>query len=130
MEFREPEELPDGEFPFILTTGRNLWRYHSRTMTGRVPGLAEVSPVAYVEVNPGDAAALGILDRGKVRVTSRRGSIVVLARVMERVPRGTVFVPFHFGKQPANLLTQAALDPLAQIPEFKVCAVRLEPLGG
>lgn len=130
VEFREPEELPDGEFPFILTTGRNLWHYHSHTMTGRVPGLAEVSPVAYVEVNPGDAAALGILDGGKVRVISRRGSIVVLARVMERVPRGTVFVPFHFGKQPANLLTQAALDPLAQIPEFKVCTVRLEPLGG
>lgn len=130
VEFREPDELPDEEFPLILTTGRNLWHYHSRTMTGRVPGLVEISPEAYVEVNPADAAPLGIADGGKVRVTSRRGTIVVLARLTERVPKGTVFIPFHFGEQAANLLTHAALDPMAKIPELKVCAVRLEPLEG
>lgn len=130
VEHRDPAELPDKEFPFLLTTGRNLWQYHSRTMTGRVPGLAELSPEAYAEINPADAAALGIRDGAKVRITSRRGSIVVVAKVTETVPKGVVFIPFHFGEQAANLLTQAALDPVAKIPEFKVCAVRLEPAEG
>ncbi len=130
VEYRDSAELPGQEFPFLLTTGRNLWHYHSRTMTGRVPGLVELSPEAYVEINPEDAASLGICEGAKVRVASRRGSIAVVAKVTETVPKGVVFIPFHFGEQAANLLTQAALDPVAKIPEFKVCAVRLEPLEG
>ncbi len=129
VEFREPDEVPDEEYPLILTTGRVLWHFHSRTMTGRVEGLQELSPEAYVEINPADAERYGIGDGSRVRVTSRRGSIEVLAKVTERVPEGTVFVPFHFGEAAANLLTNPALDPRSKIPELKVCAVRIEPVG-
>lgn len=128
VEWEPPKETPDPEYPFILTTGRNLWHYHSRTMTGRVEGLCELSPEAYVEINPADALLLGIEEGRRVRVSSRRGTIIVRAKLTERVPRGTVFIPFHFGNAPANLLTPAFLDPEAKIPEFKVCAVRVAPL--
>jgi len=128
VEYRPPEEEPDGAYPLVLTTGRVLWHFHSRTMTGRVTGLRELSPEAYVEINPADAARAGIGDGERVRVSSRRGAIVVRAVVTERVPEGTVFIPFHFGEQAANLLTNPALDPRSKIPELKVCAVRIEPV--
>ncbi len=128
VEFREPAELPDAEYPLTLTTGRVLYHFHSRTMTGRVEGLQELVPEAYVEINPADAERLGIRDGARVRVVSRRGAIEVRAMVTERVPVGTVFVPFHFGEAAANLLTNPALDPRSKIPEFKVCAVRIEPV--
>lgn len=130
VEYRDPEELPDDEYPLILTTGRILWHFHSRTMTGRVEGLHELVPEAYVEINPHDAERLGIRDGKRVRVSSRRGSIEVRAVVTHRVPQGTVFIPFHFGDQAANALTNPALDPTSKIPEYKVCAVRIEPVGG
>ena len=129
VEYRDPDEYPDEEYPLILTTGRVLYHFHSRTMTGRVEGLQELSPEAYVEVNPLDAGRYGIEDGARVRVSSRRGSIEVLAKVTTRVPQGTVFIPFHFGEQAANRLTNPALDPISKIPEYKVCAVKLEPLG-
>ena len=129
VEYRDPDEYPDEEYPLILTTGRVLYHFHSRTMTGRVDGLQELSPEAYVEVNPLDAGRYGIEDGARVRVSSRRGSIEVLAKVTTRVPQGTVFIPFHFGEQAANRLTNPALDPISKIPEYKVCAVKLEPLG-
>ena len=128
VEFREPAELPDKEYPLTLTTGRVLYHFHSRTMTGRVEGLRELVPEAYVEINPADAERFGIREGERVRVVSRRGAIDVRAVVTERVPEGTVFVPFHFGEQAANLLTNPALDPRSKIPEFKVCAVRIEPV--
>lgn len=128
VEWEPPKETPDREYPFILTTGRNLWHYHSRTMTGRVKGLVELCPEAYVEINPVDALNLGIIEGQRVRVSSRRGTLILRAKLTERVPKGTVFVPFHFGEAPANLLTPAFLDPEAKIPEYKVCAVRLTPL--
>ncbi|HDC92752.1 MAG TPA: formate dehydrogenase subunit alpha [Candidatus Acetothermia bacterium] len=129
VEYRDPDEYPDEEYPLILTTGRVLYHFHSRTMTGRVEGLQGLSPEAYVEVNPLDAGRYGIEDGARVRVSSRRGSIEVLAKVTTRVPQGTVFIPFHFGEQAANRLTNPALDPISKIPEYKVCAVKLEPLG-
>lgn len=128
VEWQPPQETPDREYPFVLTTGRNLWHYHSRTMTGRVEGLAELSPEAYVEINPGDASRLGIREGQRVRVSSRRGTIVVRAKLTERIPPGTVFIPFHFGGAPANLLTPVFLDPDAKIPELKACAVHVAPL--
>lgn len=128
VEWEPPRETPDREYPFILTTGRNLWHYHSRSMTGRVEGLVELSPEAYLEIHPADALNLGIEEGKRVRVSSRRGTIIVRAKLTERVPRGTVFIPFHFGEAPANLLTGAFLDPEAKIPEYKVCAVRLTPV--
>lgn len=130
VEWEPPRETPDQEYPFILSTGRNLWHYHSRSMTGRVEGLVELSPEAYVEINPADALPLGIEDGQRVRVSSRRGTLIVRAKLTERVPRGTVFMPFHFGDAPANLLTAAFLDPEAKIPEYKVCAVRIGPVEG
>jgi len=129
VEHRELLDPPDSEFPLILTTGRILWHYHTRTMTKRVEGLEELAPEAYVELNPRDAKALGVKEGGRVRVSSRRGSITVRAKITERVPQGTVFIPFHFGEAAANMLTPAfPLDPWAKIPGLKACAVRIDPV--
>jgi len=124
VEYREPEELPDEEYPFILSTGRQLFHYHARSMTGRVPALNTVSPEGYVELNPEDAERLGIIDGEIVKVSSRRGAIEVRAKISERPQKGMVFIPFHFSQ--ANVLTNTALDPISKIPELKVCAVRIE----
>jgi len=110
----------------IFTTGRILYHYHTSTMTGRVEGLKNISGHSYVELNPGDAAKLGIAAGDRVKVTSRRGSVEVEARVTDIVAEGTLFMPFHFADGPANLLTNTAIDPIAKIPELKVCAARIE----
>jgi len=121
-----PDERPDAEFPMVLTTGRVLHQYHSRTMTGRSPGLNALRPEPEVEINPQDAERLGIRSGDRVRLVSRRGMVEVNASVTERVAPGLVFLPFHYAEGAANLLTNPALDPVARIPELKVCAVRLE----
>ena len=127
VEHRELMDAPDAQYPFILTTGRILWHYHTRTMTKRVEGLEELAPEAYVELNPRDAQSLGVKEGERVRVSSRRGSITVRAKITERVPQGTVFIPFHFGEAAANVLTPAfPLDPWAKIPGLKACAVRID----
>ncbi len=129
VKYRDPMEMVSDEFPFILTTGRQLFQYHTGTMTRRVPPINEVSPGPYVEINPDDALTLGIEDEQKVRVTSKRGSIELNARLTDRVERGLVFIPFHFKEAAANVLTDSrALDPLCKIPEFKVCAVNVEKI--
>ena len=123
----DPAEQPDEEYPLILTTGRVLYHYHSGTMTRRSGPLAWVEPQGYVEVNPQDAAQIGILDNQGVVIKSRRGTVKTRAKFSETVPPGTVFLAFHWREAPANMLTQDfALDPVAKIPEYKVCAVRLE----
>lgn len=122
-----PAESPDEDFPFILTTGRTLYHYHTGTMTRRSEGLAWRESRGYVEINERDAAAAGVRDSGPVIVRSRRGQVRTQARVSQRVPPGVVFMAFHWKEAPANLLTQDfALDPRAKIPEYKVCAVRIE----
>ncbi|MEW6220954.1 MAG: formate dehydrogenase subunit alpha [Thermodesulfobacteriota bacterium] len=121
-----PRERPDAEYPLVLTTGRVLQQYHTGTMTRRSPLLENQAPEPFVEIHPQDAAALGIDQDSLVRATTRRGSIVLPARVTERVSAGVVFIPFHYREAAANLLTNDALDPVAKIPEAKVCAVRLE----
>lgn len=126
VEHEEPYELPDGDYPLILTTGRILYQYHTRTMTGRCSGLNDLASQARVELNPADAQALSIANRELARLTTRRGSIVVQVKVTDRVGPGVVFMPFHFAEAAANVLTVTALDPIAKIPEFKVCAVRVE----
>lgn len=124
---KDPVEQPDDEFPLILTTGRVLYHYHSGTMTRRSKPLAWREPQGYIEVNAADATALGVEDSRAVIVSSRRGQIRTRAKVSERVPPGTVFLAFHWREAPANMLTHDfGLDPVAKIPEFKVCAVRLE----
>ena len=126
IEHKPPAEETDGEYPMILTTGRVLFHFHTGTLTRRSPTLNELLSESYVEVNPMDAKKLGISESDKVKVESRRGEIVIKARVSEIVPKGVVFIPFHFREAAANALTNAALDPVAKIPEYKVCAVRLE----
>jgi formate dehydrogenase major subunit len=120
-------ELPDGDYPLLLTTGRVLQHYHTATQTRRVPGLVALADRERVRVNPADAATHGITDGGQVRVTSRRGSVVATARVTEEVPPGVVFMTFHFAESCANVVTSTALDPVAKIPSLKVCAVKVEP---
>ncbi len=129
IEHKEPAEPPDDEFPFTLTTGRRLKHYHTATLTRRAGGFEDLDPEALLEVNPDDAKKLEIEDGEYVRVTSRRGSIILKAWVAERTAPGTVFTTFHFIEANANVLTIDAQDPLSGIPEFKAAAVRVEKLG-
>lgn len=119
-------ELPDEEYPMILMTGRILYHYNAIAMTGRTPGLMEIEGQSYIEMNASDAARLGITDKEKVRATSRRGTITTTARIGNKVSEGETFMPFHFTDGNANWLTNAALDEFARIPEYKVCAIRVE----
>jgi formate dehydrogenase major subunit/formate dehydrogenase alpha subunit len=121
-----PAEQTSEEYPLILTTGRNLFQFHTGTMTRRSPKLEREAPEPYVELNTEDARSMDIRDGERVRVTSRRGEIALSARVTDRIIMGTVFIPFHYAEAAANRLTNAALDPVSKIPELKVCAVRIE----
>jgi len=127
VEYLPPAELPTEEYPYLMNTGRQLYHWHTGTMTRRSKGLDAREPVPTAEINPEDAAAMGVRDGDTLRVTSRRNAMLIAARVSDRVKRRQVFVPFHFREAAANLLTNPALDPYAKIPEFKVCAVRVEP---
>ncbi len=126
IEFKEAAELPDNEYPFILVTGRLAFHYHTGTMTRKTALLERESPTGYVEINPGDAGKLNIREGETVSVQSRRGEIQIKAFITDRVSTGTVFIPFHFAECAANILTNSAFDPGAKIPEYKVCAVKVE----
>jgi formate dehydrogenase alpha subunit len=126
LEYMPSVEMPDDEYPFILTTGRLLEHWHGGTLT-RHSKLDELYPEARIEISPADAARLKLEDGQAVRVSSRRGSIVLRAWVTQRTTVGVVFIPMHFAEAAANLLTIDALDPLAKIPEYKACAVRIVP---
>ncbi|MEW6360371.1 MAG: formate dehydrogenase subunit alpha [Planctomycetota bacterium] len=126
VEFKPPKEPTDSEYPYILTTGRMLEHYHTGTMSRRSAGLNALVPHAFVEINPADAQRFGLGPDEKIRVVSRRGAIEPQAKITDRVQPGTVFIPFHFAEAAANVLTIDALDPVAKIPEYKVCAVRIE----
>ncbi|MDH4122961.1 MAG: formate dehydrogenase subunit alpha [Thermoplasmata archaeon] len=121
-----PAEEPSEDYPMILTTGRNLFQYHTGTMTRRTPKLERESPEPYVEIHKADAKPLGVEDGDRVRISSRRGSITLAARVTDRITEGVIFVPFHYAEAAANMLTNPVLDPIAKIPELKVCAARVE----
>ncbi len=121
-----PAELPDDAYPYVMSTGRVIYHWHGGQMTRRARGLMTVYSNALIEINPDDAVGLGLKEGQHVRVSSRRGSIEAEAWVTERVPPGMVFANFHFPEASANELTQAALDPVARIPEYKVTAVRVE----
>ena len=126
VEFKEAAELPDEEYPFLFTTGRVLYHFHTGTVTRRSKGLNEIYPEALVEINPQDAQKLKVEDGEFVEVASRRGKIKAKAKVTEKSGKGVVFMSFHFHEAAANLLTNAALDPVAKIPEYKVCAVKIK----
>jgi predicted molibdopterin-dependent oxidoreductase YjgC len=123
-----PAEIPDDEFPLILSTGRVLFHWHGGTLSRRSPGLDSLAPVSEVEIHPDDAADFGITDGRRVRVRSRRGEVVARARITRRSPPGTIFMTFHYAEAAVNLLTTDAVDPVAKIPEYKVAAVSVEPV--
>ncbi len=129
VEHVPPDELPDEEYPLVLTTGRVLYHWHGGEMTLRARGLVAVYPEALIEISPQDARRAQIEDGSLMKVVSRRGEIVAKAQVTDRVAPGLVFATFHFPDSAANFLTNPALDPVAKIPEYKVCAVRVEPHG-
>jgi formate dehydrogenase alpha subunit len=123
-------ELPDNDYPFLLSTGRQLFQYHTGSMIRRINAFCEVSPEAFIEIHPEDAGKLDINDGDMVKVTSRRGNIDVRAFISGRPSRGLVFIPFHYREAAANVLTSSYLDPVSKIPELKVCAVRVEKTAG
>jgi formate dehydrogenase alpha subunit len=126
LKYRPPAEQPDREYPLVLTTGRSLYHYHTGTMTRKVAGLNQIEPGATVVINAADAGRMGITSGQMVKVISRRGEVKTKAEVSEDTAPGVVFMTFHFAEASANLLTNAALDPVCKIPELKVAAVRIE----
>jgi predicted molibdopterin-dependent oxidoreductase YjgC len=126
VEWMPPAEEPDEQYPYVLTTGRVLFHFHGGTMSRRSVGLNAIYPEGKVELHPKDAAKLGVSNGDLVKVSSRRGEVVAKAEVIERSDPGVIFMTFHFKEAAANLLTTAALDPIAKIPEYKVAAVRVE----
>ena len=126
LEYKPPAEVPDKDYPLVLTTVRSLYHYHTGTMTRKVKGLNTMLGEELVEINPIDASALNINDGDSVKVTSRRGQLTAKARVTGISPPGVVSMDFHFSESPANVLTNPALDPVCKTPELKVCAVRVE----
>ncbi|MCH9014583.1 MAG: (2Fe-2S)-binding protein [Gemmatimonadetes bacterium] len=125
-QYSDPDELPDDEFPFIMNTGRQLYHWHTGTMTRRSQGLDAIEPIATMEIHPDDAVALGLADGDLAKLTSRRNSIIISVRISDRVARKQVFVPFHYREAAANLLTSPVLEPHAKMPELKISAVKIE----
>jgi formate dehydrogenase major subunit len=130
LTYKPPMETPDDEYPLVLTTERSLYHFHTGTMTRKVEGLNVLRRNELVEMNPKDAAMLGIDNGEIVRVVSRRGEVKSEVKVTEVSPEGVVSMTFHFAESPTNQLTNNALDPVSKIPETKVCAVRVEKIGG
>ncbi len=126
--YKPSRELPDDEYPFIMMTGRILYHYNAAAMTARSQGLMDIAGEGFIEINKKDAIKLDIADGETVKVTSRRGEITARARVGRKVSEGETWMPFHFPDSPVNVLTNAALDEFARIPEYKVCAVRVEKI--
>ena len=128
IEHVEPAEMPDNEFPMVLSTGRVLYHWHGGEMSRRAAGLLEIYNQPLIEINEQDAARLGLNGNKRVRVTSRRGCIEAMTDITDRVPPGMVYGNFHFPEASVNMLTIAALDPISKIPEYKVCAVKVEAI--
>jgi assimilatory nitrate reductase catalytic subunit len=127
VEHRSAAEEPDSDYPLYLTTGRVMQQYQSGTQTRRVKQLSEAAPGAFVEIHPSMALSYGISQGDAVRVSTRRGVASASARLTSAIRMDTIFMPFHFpGSGRANLLTNPALDPISRMPEFKVCAARIE----
>ncbi len=126
--YKPSQELPDDDYPLILMTGRILYQYNAAAMTARAPGLMDIAGEGFIEMNFADADKLGIANNETVKIVSRRGEITAKARVGKKVSEGETWMPFHFPDSPVNVLTNAALDDFARIPEYKVCAVRVEKI--
>jgi formate dehydrogenase alpha subunit len=125
IDYIPPAESVDADYPMNLTTGRLLYHYHTGTMTMKSDGLNEIAPECFVEISPQDALNYEVKDGDAVDIASRRGTIRAIIKVSKMAVTGTVFIPFHYATAAANRLTNAALDPISGIPEYKVCAVKL-----
>jgi predicted molibdopterin-dependent oxidoreductase YjgC len=123
---RPQSEEPDADYPFVLSTGRIYAHFHTSTMTGNSPHLQSEGGEGFLEIHPEDAAQLGVGQGDRIRLISRRGRVEARAKIVSSVPRGMVFMTFHFPASPANVVTNTVLDPTAKIPELKHCAVRVE----
>ena len=128
LEYRPSAELPDAEYPLLLTTGRNLYHYHGSSMTGAVEGLKKLCGEDFIDMNPEDASKMDIENGEIVKVLSRRGEVKSTVRLTDACPPGVVFMTFHFAETSTNLITNSAGDPITKTPEFKVCAVKVEKL--
>lgn len=127
--YKQAQELPDEEYPYLMSTGRMLYHYNTRAMTGRTEGINQIANHSYIEINAVDAQALGIQEGDKVEVHSRRGKIETYAAVGNRVFPQEVFMTFHFPDGNVNEITNAVFDDIATIPEYKVCAVAIKPVN-
>jgi formate dehydrogenase major subunit len=125
-----PDEQPDGEYPMVLSTGRQLEHWHTGAMTRRAQVLDALEPEAVANLSPGDLKELGVTPGDRIRISTRRGAIELKARADDAVPDGMVFIPFCFAEAAANVLTNPALDPFGKIPEFKFCAAKVEAAAG
>jgi formate dehydrogenase major subunit len=128
VDWTPPAETPDEAYPLVLSTGRRLYHYHTRTQTGRCEGLNTLLPEETVDISAADAARIGIADGEMVKVSSRRGQVKVRARVTPEAPEGTVWMAFHFRENNANWLTNTAFDPITLTAEYKACAVKVEKM--
>jgi formate dehydrogenase alpha subunit len=128
LRYKPPAELPDKHYPFILTTGRSLYHYHTGTVTRKIFGLNILEPEGILEINPADARKLNINSGDMVKVISRRGQITTKIKVSEACMPGVVYMNFHFSESPVNVLTNPTSDPVSKITEFKACAVRIEKI--
>jgi len=129
LDWTPPAEVPDEEFPLTLSTGRRLYHYHTRTQTGRSQGINDLLGEETADISVADARGKGITDGEKISVKSRRGEVVVKARITKQVPKGLVWMAFHFREGCANWLTNPVYDPITQTAEYKACAVRIDKLG-
>lgn len=128
VKHRPPAEVPDDEYPFILSTGRMLFHYNTGTMTRRVPNLSREYPRNFVQINPADAKELNLKQQERVKVRTRRGELTVAAEITDKIKKGVLWMPFHFSDEPTNVLTNSAFDPVCGIGEYKACAARIEKL--
>ncbi len=128
IDYIPPAEVPDKEYPFVLSTGRRLYHYHTRTQTGRSEGINDLLGEETADISVQDAMAKGIADGEMILVKSRRGEVKVKARVTRQVPEGLVWMAFHFREACANWLTNPVYDPVTQTAEYKACAVRIDRL--
>ncbi|MBW8017577.1 MAG: formate dehydrogenase subunit alpha [Planctomycetes bacterium] len=128
VKFLPPKERESKDYPFVLTTGRQLYQFHTGTMSRKSSAIDQKSPTGYVEINTADAKRLGIEDGEKVEVSSIRGKVVTPAKVTDTINTGWIFMPFHYHEAPANMLTIDALDPVAKIPEYKACAAAVKKI--
>jgi formate dehydrogenase alpha subunit len=126
--YKPPQEVTDSKYPYVLTTDRSLYHFHTGTMTRKVDGLHRIMDTEYAEIHPEDAVILGISEEDEVEITSRRGTVRSKITITDRVPPGVVSMTFHFAETPTNKITNAARDTVSKIPETKVCAVSVKKL--